>query len=46
MHMRGIAASFSDRMHIVLAINPFVLMSVVCGVAAVSNGFRSQLHGE
>jgi Protein of unknown function (DUF998)/alpha/beta hydrolase fold len=41
MHMRGVPPTFTDAMHIVLAINPFVLLSVVFGMAAFKGWFRS-----
>jgi hypothetical protein len=40
MHMRGAAPTFSDTMHLILAINPFVLLSIAFGVAAFRNWFR------
>jgi hypothetical protein len=40
MHMRGAAPTFTDMMHLILAINPFVLLSIVSGAAAFRNGFR------
>jgi hypothetical protein len=41
MHMRGAPPTFSDTMHLILAINPFVLLSIAFGVAAFRNWFRS-----
>jgi pimeloyl-ACP methyl ester carboxylesterase len=41
MHMRGVTPTFTDAMHIILAINPFVLLSVVFGIAAFKGWFRS-----
>ena len=41
MHMRGTPPTFTDAMHGILAINPFVLLSVVFGVAAFKGWFRS-----
>jgi hypothetical protein len=41
MHMRGSTPSFTDAMHGILAINPFVLLSVVFGIAAFKGWFRS-----
>jgi hypothetical protein len=38
--MRGTEATFTDTMHVILAINPFVLLSLVFGVAAFRNWFR------
>jgi hypothetical protein len=40
MHMRGVPPTFSDTMHLMLAINPFVLLSIAFGVAAFRNWFR------
>jgi hypothetical protein len=40
MHMRGAPPTFSDTMHVILAINPFVLLSIAVGVAAFRNWFR------
>jgi hypothetical protein len=40
MHMRGVEPTFTDTMHAVLAINPFVWVSVVCGALAFKNWFR------
>jgi hypothetical protein len=40
MHMRGAAPSFTDTMHLILATNPFVLLSIAFGVAAFRNWFR------
>jgi hypothetical protein len=40
MHMRGALPTFSDKMHLILAINPFVLLSIAFGVAAFRNWFR------
>ena len=40
MHMRGAEATFTDTMHAILAINPFVLLAVVFGVVAFRNWFR------
>lgn len=41
IHMRGVAPTFTDAMHVVLAINPFVLLSIVFGVAAFKGWFRA-----
>jgi pimeloyl-ACP methyl ester carboxylesterase/hypothetical membrane protein len=41
MHMRGVTPTFTDAMHLVLAINPFVLLSVVFGIAAFKGWFRA-----
>ncbi|HEX6253489.1 MAG TPA: DUF998 domain-containing protein [Nitrososphaera sp.] len=40
MHMRGVEATFTDTMHLILASNPFVLLTVGLGVAAFRNWFR------
>lgn len=40
MHMRGVEATFTDTMHIILAINPFVLLSIVLGAAGFKKWFR------
>ena len=40
MHMRGATPTFTDTMHLILAINPFVLLSIAVGVAAFRNWFR------
>ena len=40
MHMRGVAPSFTDSMHGLLAINPFVLASLVLGAIYFKNRFR------
>ena len=40
MHMRGAALTFTDTMHVILAINPFVLASIALGVAAFQSWFR------
>lgn len=40
MHMRGAAPGFTDKMHVILAINPFVLLSIAFGVAAFRSWFR------
>ena len=40
MHMRGEAATFTDTMHGLLAINPFVLATIICGAVAFRNWFR------
>jgi hypothetical membrane protein len=41
MHMRGAERSMTDTMHLVLAANPFVLLSLVSGAAAFRGGFRA-----
>ncbi len=40
MHMRGAEMTFTDTMHLILAINPFVLLGIVFGVAASRSWFR------
>lgn len=40
MHMRGAEKTFTDTMHLILAINPFVLLALVFGVIAFRNWFR------
>ena len=40
MHMRGAQPEFTDTMHLILATNPFVLLSLVFGVAAFHGWFR------
>lgn len=40
MHMRGVAATLTDTMHAILAVNPFVLLTIVLAVAAFRNWFR------
>jgi hypothetical protein len=40
MHMRGVEKTFTDTMHLILAINPFILLALVFGVAAFRNWFR------
>ena len=40
MHMRGIQPSFTDTMHGILAINPFVLVSIILGAVYFKNWFR------
>jgi hypothetical protein len=40
MHMRGVEKTLTDAMHVILAANPFVLLTVIFGVAAFRNGFR------
>jgi len=41
LHMRGVAPTFTDAMHLVLAVNPFVLLSLVFGIAAFKGSFRA-----
>jgi hypothetical protein len=40
MHVRGAPPTLSDTMHLILAINPFVLLSIAFAVAAFRNWFR------
>ena len=40
MHMRGEEPTFTDTMHGLLAINPFVLLTIVFGAAAFRHWFR------
>ena len=40
MHMRGVEPTFTDTMHALLAINPFVLLSILLGAVAFRNWFR------
>ncbi len=40
LHMRGVAPTVTDAMHLVLAVNPFVLASIVCGIVAFNRSFR------
>ena len=40
MHMRGIQPTFTDTMHGILAINPFVLISIILGAVHFRNWFR------
>jgi hypothetical membrane protein len=40
MHMRGAERTLTDTMHLVLATNPFVLLSLVLGAVAFRNWFR------
>ncbi len=40
MHMRGVPPTFTDGMHGLLAINPFVVLSVCCAIAAFRDWFR------
>lgn len=41
MHMRGVERSFTDTMHLVLASNPFVLLTLVLAIVAFRGWFRS-----
>lgn len=40
MHMRGVAPTFTDTMHTLLAIDPFVLAAVVLGAVTFPGRFR------
>lgn len=40
MHMRGEERTFTDTMHLVLATNPFVLLSLIIAIAAFRGGLR------
>jgi hypothetical protein len=40
MHMRGEARSFTDTMHLILASNPFVLLSLVLAMLVFRGAFR------
>ena len=40
MHMRGAERSFTDTMHLILAANPFVLLSLVLAIGAFPGRFR------
>jgi predicted SAM-dependent methyltransferase len=40
MHMRDAEKTFTDTMHLILAINPFVLLYIGLGTAAFRNWFR------
>jgi len=40
MHMRGEQPTFTDTMHLILATNPFVLLSIALAVAAFRGWFR------
>jgi hypothetical protein len=41
MHMRGAERSFTDTMHLILATNPFVLLSLVLATVAFPGRFRA-----
>jgi len=41
MHMRGVPPTFTDRMHGVLAIDPFLLAAIVLGAVAFRGWFRA-----
>jgi hypothetical protein len=40
MHMRGEEPTFTDLMHGILAVDPFLLAAVVLGAVAFRGGFR------
>jgi pimeloyl-ACP methyl ester carboxylesterase len=40
VHMRGVPPTFTDAMHVVLAVNPFVLLSILFGIVAFKGPFR------
>ncbi|GAA0851709.1 hypothetical protein GCM10009113_36300 [Marinobacter szutsaonensis] len=40
MHMRGAERTFTDTMHLILATNPFVLLSLILAIAAFRGGLR------
>ncbi len=40
MHMRGAERSFTDTMHLILATNPFVLLSLILSITAFRGGLR------
>lgn len=40
MHMRGAERSITDTMHLILATNPFVLLSLILASAAFRRGLR------
>jgi hypothetical protein len=40
MHMRGVEKTLTDTMHIILAVDPFILLTIIFGAAAFPNGFR------
>jgi hypothetical membrane protein len=41
MHMRGVAPTFTDTMHLVFAANPFVLLGIVFAALALRGPFRA-----
>lgn len=41
MHMRGAPQDFSDTMHALLAVNPFVAAAIVCGIVAFRGPMRT-----
>lgn len=40
MHMRNVPPTFTDTMHTILAINPFILISIIIGVFMYKGWFR------
>ncbi len=40
MHMRGVPTTFTDTMHTILAINPFILISIILGAVIYKKWFR------
>ena len=40
MHMRGADRTFTDTMHLILATNPFVLLSLILAIIAFRGGLR------
>ena len=40
MHMRGAERSITDQMHLILATNPFVLLSLIVAILAFRGGLR------
>jgi hypothetical protein len=41
MHMRGVEQTFTDTMHGLLAIDPFLLVTVILGAVVFRGGFRT-----
>ena len=41
MHMRGVQPTFTDLMHGILAIDPFLLLAIVLGAVVFRNWFRA-----
>ena len=40
MNMRGVPRAFTDKMHGILAVNPFILLSIILGIFIYKNWFR------
>lgn len=40
MHMRSVQTTFTDTMHTILAINPFISVSILLGIIVYKNWFR------